>query len=81
MKDTFLCALTADSCNRTVCAGPIEATVLGNISVQLLADGSIESIEKAREIISRCEDIRVYEPKNPEAYDAAYDRFLSILNG
>lgn len=81
VKDTFLCALTADSCNRTVCAGPIEATVLGNISVQLLADGSIESIEKAREIISRCEDIRVYEPKNPEAYDAAYDRFLSILNG
>ena len=41
-KDGLLCQMTANSCDRTVKAGPIEATVMGNVAVQLMSDGSVK---------------------------------------
>lgn len=52
-KDGFLCQLTADACGVPVTAGPIEATVLGNIAVQLIALGELSSIEEARKLLAR----------------------------
>lgn len=78
-KDTLLCRMTASSCNRRVSAGPVEATVLGNIAVQLLAQGEISSIAQAREIISRSEGVKEYLPVEPEQWAAAYDKFLKII--
>lgn len=77
-KDTLLCQMTADSCNVPVKAGPIEATVLGNIAVQLMSSGDIPDIATAREIVSRSETLRTYEPKDADAWTAAYDRFKAI---
>ena len=51
-KDRFLSELTASACNIRVSSGPVEATALGNIAVQLISSGDIESLERAREIIS-----------------------------
>ena len=44
-----------------VATGPIEATAIGNILVQLLALGEISSLEEARKIVARSENVRVYE--------------------
>lgn len=78
-KDTLLCQMTANSCDRKVMAGPIEATVLGNIVVQLLATGEIESIAKAREIVARSEGVKEYLPKDVKEWEQAYIRFLKIV--
>ncbi len=78
-KDTFLCALTASSCNRTVYAGPIEATVLGNVAVQLMASGDIKDIAEARKIIAKGENLKVYEPVDADKWEEAYKDFVKIV--
>ena len=78
-KDTFLCALTASSCNRTVYAGPIEATVLGNVAVQLMASGDIKDIAEARKIIAKGENLKVYEPVDADKWEEAYKNFVKIV--
>ena len=75
-KDTLLCQLTANACNRDVVAGPIEATVLGNIAVQLLASGDIESIADARRIIAESENVTKYTPQDTAEWAQAYSRYL-----
>lgn len=75
-KDTLLCQLTANSCNRNVVAGPIEATVLGNIAVQLLASGDIETIADARRIIAESENVTTYNPQSTDEWAQAYSRYL-----
>ena len=78
-KDTFLCALTASSCNRTVYAGPIEATVLGNVAVQLMASGVIKDIAEARKIIAKGENLKVYNPVDADKWEEAYKDFVKIV--
>ncbi len=78
-KDTFLCSMTASSCGRTVYAGPIEATVLGNIAVQLMSTGDIKDIAEARKIIANGENLMVYEPAEHEAWETAYKDFIKIV--
>lgn len=78
-KDTFLCAMTASSCNRTVYAGPIEATVLGNIAVQFMSDGVIKDIAEARKIIGNGENLKVYQPVDADKWEEAYKEFVKII--
>lgn len=78
-KDTLLCQLTANACNRPVTAGPIEATVLGNIAVQLMASGDIKSIKEAREIVARSEKVTNYTPVDTAKWEEAYADFLKIV--
>ena len=79
-KDKLLCQMTANACNMTVNAGPIEATVLGNIAVQLITLGEIKNISKARKIISSSQSINTYEPINPDIWQHKYSEFLKIIN-
>lgn len=79
VKDGLLCGMTASSCNVPVKAGPIEATVLGNIAVQLIADGSIKDVTAARRVIANSETLKVYEPQNPDEWASAYKRFLTVI--
>ena len=78
-KDGLLCQLTANSCNRTVKAGPIEATVMGNIAVQLMSDGSVENIGQARKIVADSSELKIYEPVDTDKWEKAYEDFLKIV--
>lgn len=78
-KDAFLCELSAESLGIPVIAGPVEATALGNIVLQLIALGEIESIEKGREIISETEKVKKYEYEHTSDWDEAFERFCKII--
>ena len=54
--------LTATATGKTVYAGPVEATVLGNIITQMQASGEIKSLEQARELIKLSNAQEVYQP-------------------
>ena len=69
----------ANACGGRGSEGPIEATVLGNVALQLMASGDIKSLGEAREIIRRSQDIKIYEPQDTAAWDEAYERFKKIL--
>lgn len=79
VKDGLLCGMTASSCGVPVKAGPIEATVLGNIAVQLIADGSIKDVADARRIIANSESLKIYEPQDSDKWAQAYQRYLTVI--
>lgn len=78
-KDGFLCELTSQSLGIPVVAGPIEATALGNIVLQLIALGEIESVDEGRKIIAETEKVKVYDEKHSPDWDEAYKRFCEII--
>ena len=78
-KDSLLCQMTANACGCTVTAGPIEATVLGNIAMQLIANGQIRDVDEARQIIARSEKVLNYQPTEAGAYRTAYEIYLKAL--
>ena len=78
-KDGLLCQMTANSCDRTVKAGPIEATVMGNVAVQLMSDGSVKNIGQARKIVAESSELKTFEPKDTDKWAGAYEDFLRII--
>ncbi len=80
-KEEMLSQFTADASHRKVCAGPVEATALGNIAMQCIASGEIKDMWEARRVIRNSTDIKEYEPDmtNADAWDEAYERFLKII--
>ncbi len=78
-KDGFLCELTAQSLGIPVVAGPIEATALGNIVLQLIALGEIDCIEEGRKIIAETEKVKTFDEAHTPDWDEAYERFCKII--
>lgn len=78
-KDGFLCELASQSLGIPVIAGPIEATALGNIMLQLITLGEIESIEKGREIIAETEKVKIFEETHDNEWDEAFIRFCKLI--
>ena len=79
-QNTLLCQLAANACGRPVLAGPVEATALGNVMVQLLAQGAFSSLDEARAAERASFPLVTYEPKDAAAWDEAYGRFLMLVN-
>lgn len=77
-RNVILSQFTANATKKTVLTGPIEATSVGNLLVQLLAIGELKNIGEARELSKRSFEIKVFEPKQTNKWDDAYDRFLKI---
>ena len=78
-KDKLLLSMTAQSCNVDVYGGPIEATALGNIAVQLMSSGAISDIKQARKIIADGENLKLYTPDNRDEWENAYSTFKKII--
>ncbi|MBQ8966411.1 rhamnulokinase family protein [Ruminococcus sp.] len=79
IRDRLLCQMTANACKRQVAAGPVEATALGNIAVQLIASGDIRDLSEARRSIAGSEKLTVYQPESPMQWDKAYEDFKHII--
>lgn len=77
-QNKLLCQLTSDATGREVVAGPVEASVIGNGAVQLMASGDIRDIAQAREIVARMQGIRHYEPEFELDWKAAAQQFVSL---
>jgi rhamnulokinase len=78
-KNRQLCQFAANACGRRVVAGPVEATAIGNVMVQAVADGDVGSIAEARDVIRNSFPVDEYEPQETAAWDEAYGKFLKII--
>lgn len=78
-KDKFLSALTANSCGITVSSGPVEATAMGNVLIQLMAQGEVENLSRAREIVRVSEKISYFEPENTDEWEKAYEKYEKVV--
>lgn len=77
VRNGLLCRLTADVSGRTVVAGPVEATALGNVLVQAQATGRLASLADMHRLAAASVDVRTHEPSDADG-DATYDRFLAL---
>ncbi len=79
IQSKLLCQMTASASGRTVIAGPVEATALGNIAVQLMALGEIKDMKEARQIIKASETTYEYTPQDSEKWEEAYKKYVDII--
>ena len=78
-QNQLLCQFTADACARPVYAGPVEATALGNILAQMIANGDCASWVQAREIVRATFPVKLFQPLHAAQWDDAFARFKQIL--
>ena len=78
-RNRLLTQWTADATGRTVTAGPMEATALGNIGLQMMATGAVGSLEEARAVIERSFPVERFEPLAADRWDAEYRRFQQYV--
>ncbi|MEK6265298.1 MAG: rhamnulokinase [Clostridium sp.] len=77
-QNALLCQLTANISKKHVIAGPIEASSMGNILVQMKALGEIENVSDLREIVKRSCSISEYYPGNQEYHEEIYYKFQQV---
>ena len=56
-RDEYLNTLTANIARRKVVTGITEATAIGNLAVQLIAEGEVDGLAQARQLIARSFDL------------------------
>jgi rhamnulokinase len=77
-KSASLNRFTADACQRPVVAGPVEATAMGNLLVQVRASGELSSLAEMREVIRQSSEVATCQPGKPAAWEAASARFAEL---
>ena len=77
-KNQLLNQFSANAAGRTVVAGPVECTALGNVLVQALALGHLPSLDAARRVVRASLPTSRYEPQEAAPWEQAYKKFLHI---
>lgn len=81
IQNELLNQMAANATNRPVIAGPIEATVIGNALVQLIALGELQDIAEGRYLVANMAPWQRYEPNGKETavWQSAHQRYLTLL--
>jgi rhamnulokinase len=77
-QNGILNQFTADACQRPVLAGPVEATVMGNLLVQAWAAGEIGSLSEMRDVIRLSTSVKTYKPMDSNLWTDAANRFVQL---
>jgi rhamnulokinase len=78
-KNVLLNQMTADACQRPVVTGPVEATAMGNLLVQVRASKEVGSLAEMREVIRRSSEVERFEPAAASAWAEAAGRFEKLV--
>ncbi len=76
---TTLNQCAANALKIPVLAGPTECTALGNILIQAMALGHLESHAAAREVVRNSFELKTFTPQNSAEWDAAAARFEKLV--
>jgi rhamnulokinase len=77
-RNAMLCRMAADATGLAVYAGPVEGTATGNLVVQAMASGRIDSLAEARRIVRNSFEVTEYWPSEAAPWDDAWPRFEDI---
>jgi rhamnulokinase len=77
-ENTLLNQMTADATGKPVIAGPVEATVIGNALVQLIALGELHDLHEARQVVAGLQSMKRYEPNHSPEWKAAFERYKQL---
>ena len=77
-RNAYLNQATADATGRPVIAGPVEATVAGNVLVQAMACGEVASLADGRARVARSFDLQRFEPRRHDEWAEAAARYRAV---
>ena len=77
-KNELLNQMTADSTGCEIISGPIEATSVGNILVQMIAIGDISSLAEGRQLVRESFEPKRYQPHHSDQWEDAYQTMRSL---
>lgn len=77
-RNDFLNSLTADAIGIEVVAGPVECTAAGNIMVQAMTAGEVDSLQDMRRIIKDSNNMKTFLPHATDSWASAYEKFLKL---
>jgi len=75
-KNKLLNQLAADATGRNIITGPVEATAIGNVIMQAIALGHLDTLDDARALIRRSFEVSHYHPNPDGRWDNAYAQLL-----
>ncbi|MCW6681913.1 rhamnulokinase [Aerococcaceae bacterium NML160702] len=79
IQNQLLCQLTADFSKRKVVTGPVEASALGNVIAQLMAQGYLKDRQEAVAIIKASESTMEYMANEVSDLESKYQQFKKIM--
>jgi rhamnulokinase len=77
-QNAYLNQATANATGLPVLAGPVEATVIGNVAVQAIASGRFASLQQAREHVARNLKSQTFMPRDSIAGEETMRRYAQI---
>ena len=77
-RNKVLNSFAASACGRPVIAGPVEATVLGNLLVQARSHGEIHSLADIRSAVRESSEVVQFDPQDAAAWKDARGRFAEL---
>ncbi len=77
-QNDLLNQFAANATGCTIVAGPVEATSVGNILMQLYALGEIASLDEGRALVRRSFTPRTFSPADTDAWADAFARFRQL---
>lgn len=78
-KSNILSQMTANSLGIDVISGPVEATVIGNVLVQLISQGEIEDIEQGRKLVEDSFGTKRYFADKKDLWNEKYEQYKGII--
>lgn len=78
-RNKLLLQLIANAVKRRVVAGPVEATALGNIIMQMIAMEDLQTLEEGRAMLRRSVELETYEPRGGAEWEDAFERMMEIV--
>lgn len=77
-QNNYLNQATADATGLPVLAGPVEATVMGNVLIQAIAAGRFASLAEARRHVAQNVQLKKFAPRLSPAWEDAIRRYTAI---
>jgi rhamnulokinase len=77
-KNVVLNQFSANASGRTVIAGPAEATAIGNLLIQSVALGDIESLAELRQVVRDSFSIETFQSQQSGEWEQAFQRFGAL---
>jgi rhamnulokinase len=77
-QNRLLNQFTADATGIPVLTGPVEATAIGNVLVQAICMGELDSLATARELVRRSFEVTTFKPQEREHWNTAAEKFAKL---
>jgi len=77
-QSALLNQFSANATGREVLAGPVEGTAIGNILIQAITSGHLDSLESLRGCVAASFPVNRFSPEESDSWDDAFRRFETL---